>query len=57
MQKLIEQKEIDDLCDELRAFLSFVNEHGGSGQSEAAFNDLKQQISLFGNRLLCPCRG
>ena len=57
MQKLVEQQEIDAICDELRAFLSFVNEHGGSGQSEAAFNDLKQQIALFGNRLLCPCRG
>jgi len=57
MQKLIEQKEIDDLCDELNAFLAFVNEYGGSGQSEVAFAELKQKIAEIGDRLLCPCRG
>ncbi|MGZ8907300.1 MAG: hypothetical protein ACXW1U_16460 [Methylobacter sp.] len=57
MQKLVEQSEIDALCDELKTELALYNEHGYSQQNEAAFNDLKQRIAEMGDRLLCPCRG
>lgn len=57
MNKLVEQSEIDALCEELRTELMLYNEHGGGPQNEAAFADLKQRISLLANRLLCTCRG
>ena len=57
MQNLVEQSEIDTICDELRAELMLYNEHGGGQQNEAAFADLKRRIDDLANRLLCPCRG
>lgn len=57
MQNLVEQSEIDALCEELRTELMLYNEHGGGAQNEAAYADLKQRIADLANRLLCPCRG
>jgi len=72
MQNLIEQSEIDELCDELsvlfysnlRNELMLYNNHGGGAQNEAAYAELKAKIDAaikraddLANRLLCPCRG
>lgn len=57
MKNLVEQSEIDMICDELRAELMLYNEHGGGAQNEAAYADLKRRIDDLANRLLCPCRG
>lgn len=71
MQNLVEQSEIDAICDELREIVSvelraelmLYNKHGGGAQNEAAYAELKMKIESamkradeLANRLLCPCR-
>jgi hypothetical protein len=56
MKNLVEQTEIDALCDELKAELIQINEYGPSITGDETVYATLDRLRELADRLTCPCR-